>query len=466
MVVGELIEEVDLLVVGGGPGGYTAALHAAALGRRVTLVEEGGPAALGGACLHVGCIPSKALIEVASHAWRGHELAELGAAKTAGGFDGDRFQVGKAALIARLASGVAGQLANAGVRVVEGRATLTAADRVSVHSGADGALVAQLRFRDAILATGSRPIELPALPYDGVTVLDSAGALALADVPEALAVVGGGYIGLELGIAFAKLGARVSIVEARERLLPELPKALLRPLLKRLAELGVAIHVNALAVGHADGRLRCEQADGAALVDADKVIVAVGRRPNVDGLGLGDAGLADPAGALLAPAPDRRIAEHVAAIGDIVPGPALAHKATAEARVAAEALSGRRVAFDPAAIPLVVFSDPEIASAGQTAAQARDAGVDAIEVVMPLAASGRAATMAATHGFVQLVVDPQADAIIGAHIVAPHASELIAEAVLAIELRASPEDLALTIHPHPTLSELFAEAAERTPATS
>ncbi|MEX1143180.1 MAG: FAD-dependent oxidoreductase [Thermoleophilaceae bacterium] len=456
MVVGDMFEEVDFLVVGGGPGGYTAALRAAELGRDVTLVDADGAEGLGGACLHVGCIPSKALIEVASHSWRSGELELAGLDPRRPAFDGKRFQSWKGDLVTGLAGNVARLLEGAGVRVVKGRASLAAPDRATVENDGAG-MPLSLQFKDAVLAAGSRPTALAALPRDGERVLDSTDALALDALPGSLAVIGGGYIGLELGVAFAKLGSRVTVIEATDRLLPELPAIVTKPLGKRLAALGVTVHTSTLALEHDGERLSCQSGDETVAVDCERVLVAVGRTSNADGLELDRAGLADAR----ADAPDRRIHDRIAMIGDLAPGPALAHKATAEARVAAEALCGRRVAFAPNAIPLVVFCDPEIASAGLTLEDARAQGFDAEAAMVPLAASGRAATLGTRDGLAQWVVDRDSGALLGAHMVGPHASELIAEAVLAIEMAASPEDVSQTIHAHPTLGELWGDAAER-----
>jgi dihydrolipoamide dehydrogenase len=456
MVVGEIVEEVDFLVVGGGPGGYTAALHAAELGRSVALVERGGAAALGGTCLHVGCIPSKALIEVAAHGWRAHELADAGLNHATASFDGERFQAWKRDIVADLAGGVGRLLDGAGVRVIEGTASLTGPDQVTLET-AGGTTHGTLRFKDAVLATGSRPAQLPGLARDGNRVLDSTDALALDTLPRSLAVIGGGYIGVELGLAFAKLGTTVTILEATDRILPELPSVVTRPVEKRLAEIGVEVRTSTLAREHDGERLIAAAGDEPITIDAERAIVAVGRVPNLDRLGLERAGLEGAPLDVL----DRRASERIAVIGDLAPGPALAHKATAEARVAAEALCGRRSAFEPNAIPLVVFADPEIASAGLTVEQAREQGLDAEAAVVPLAASGRAATLGTANGVVQWVVDRDSGALVGAHLAAPHASELIGQAVLAIEMGATPEDVSLTIHAHPTVSELWGHAAER-----
>jgi dihydrolipoamide dehydrogenase len=422
------------------------------------LVDRGGPAGLGGACLHVGCIPSKALIELATAVRRTRELEPAGLTIDGLEISLERFQAWRGELCAGLARGVGELLAAGGTRVVHGDARFNRPDRVVVRTPEDR--VVFLEFEHAIVATGSRPIELPGLPYDGQRVLDSTGALALTAVPESVAVVGAGYIGLELGTALAKLGARVTVVEALDDVLPTVDAALRAPVLRRLRELGVDVRLGSTAERLDGEALVVRGPDGEARVAAERVVVAVGRAPNTDELGLAAAGVPVGADGLIAVGEDMRATERIAAIGDVVAGPALAHKATAEAAVAAEALSGRPAAFDAAAIPVVVFTDPEVASAGLSEAQARAAGMDARVATFPLAASGRAATLGARDGFTRVVADAATDRIVGVHVVGPHASELAAAGTLAVELMAAPGDLAGTIHPHPTLSEGLHEAAE------
>ncbi|TYP88878.1 dihydrolipoyl dehydrogenase [Blastococcus xanthinilyticus] len=458
MVVGEVAEGVDLLVVGAGPGGYTAALRAAALGRSVLLVDRLGDAGIGGVCLQVGCIPSKALIEVAEVAHRSAGFADAGLTVGEVSVDLARFQEWKAVKVGGLTGGVAELLRRAGVEVAAGEFRFTRPGS-GVLQSADDRPPRHLEYTDVVLATGSRPVELPGLPRDGERVLSSTDALALSSLPASIAVVGGGYIGLELGTAFAKLGATVTLVEATDRLLPGVDAALLRPVRQRLRAVGVEVLLGHRVEGLADGVLTATGDSGEVRVAAEKVIVAIGRRPNTDGLGLARIGITPDERGLIPVGPDRMAAPHVAAIGDITAGPALAHKATAEGEVAAEALCGRPAAFDPAAIPAVVFSDPEIAVAGYSADEARALGMDVAVARLPLSASGRAATMGAVEGFTQLVVDRSVDAVVGVHIVGPHASELIAEGVLAIEMAASPVDLLASIHPHPTLSEMTSDVA-------
>ncbi|GAA1264151.1 dihydrolipoyl dehydrogenase [Pseudonocardia aurantiaca] len=453
MVVGEIAEAVDLLVVGAGPAGYTAALHAARRGRDVTLVDRDGTDGVGGVCLRVGCIPSKALIE----------LADLGARAAAAGLglaapDLGAFQARKRAIVAELTDGIRSMLGGADVRVLGGELRFTRPDQAVVRTP-DGR-AAFVEFRDVVLATGSRPTVLPGLVPDGQRVLDSTGALDLAELPAAVAVVGAGYIGVELGTALAKLGAAVTLVEAAGRVLPEIDAALVRPVARRLAQLGVAVLTGAAAGEHRDGLLHVRQGEQETAVKADVVIVAAGRVPNTDQLGLDRLGVTPGPDGRIPVAPDRTVRPHVAAIGDVSPGPALAHKGYAEAPVAVDALCGERVAFQPAAVPAVVFGDPEIATVGLTAAAARAEGLDPVVTTVPMAANGRALTLGAPHGTVQLVTEAGTGVVLGLHVAGPHASELVAAGTVAIEMGATALDLADTIHVHPTVSEQVQEAAK------
>jgi dihydrolipoamide dehydrogenase len=459
MVVGEFADAVDLLVLGGGPGGYAAAIRAAQLGRQVTLVERAGPAGLGGVCLQVGCIPSKALIELADAMQRTRDLRAAGLDADGVAVSLERFQAWRRELCAGLARGVGELLDGGGVRIVHGEARFNRADRVAVRTPEDRALF--FEFEHAIIATGSRPAALPGLPFDGERVLDSTGALALPAVPESVAVVGAGYIGLELGTALAKLGARVTVVEALDRVLPTVEESLTAPVLRRLRALGVDLRLDTTAQRLEDGALVVVGPGGGEdRVEAQRVVVAVGRVPNTDDLGLAEAGVSVGADGLIEVGEDMRAADRIAAVGDVVAGPALAHKATAEAAVAAEALSGRPAAFDARAIPIVIFTDPEIGSVGLSEAQARSAGLEPVAATFPLAASGRAGTLGARDGFTCIVADEATDRVVGVHVVGPHASELVAGGALAIEVMAAPGDVAATIHPHPTLGEGLREAAE------
>jgi dihydrolipoamide dehydrogenase len=431
VVAGEIPRPVDVLVIGGGPGGYTAAARAAELGREVVLVERN---ALGGVCLNVGCIPSKALITVA------HDLARSRRAGLVGDtvVDLPAAQAWKQKVVERQVGGVAQLLAK--VEVVEGTARFVDRRRVAVE---DAEHVSHFRFEHAIVATGSRPLELPMLPFDGERVLDSTDALALTELPARLAVVGGGYIGLELGTAFAKLGSDVVVIEALDHLLNGFDPELVAVVQRRLAELGVRVALSTPAAPDLD-----------EVRDADRVLVAVGRRPNTDDLQLEDAGLALRADGLLDVDEQMRTSNPaILAIGDVVPGPALAHKAAAEGRVAAEVIAGLPSAFDQV-VPLIAFTDPELASVGATEAEVPDAVVGRAR----FAVSGRALTLDDADGLVKVVVD-SAGTIVGVHIAGPSASDLIGEGVLAVEMAAHVDDVTRSIHPHPTLAEALADAA-------
>jgi dihydrolipoamide dehydrogenase len=457
MVVGNVPEAVDLLIAGGGPGGYTAALQAAHQGRSVVLVEANGAAGVGGVCLHTGCIPSKALIEAADLQHRAAHASSMGVTAIVQAFDMARFQSWKNSVVSGLVRGVQGLLQSAGVRVVTG--TLRLVDNCNAVVANGDAAAQFFEFKSLVLATGSTPARLSVLPVDHVRIVDSTSALALARVPATVAVVGAGYIGLELGTALAKAGARVTLVEGMERVLPAMDESIARPVMRRLRGLGVEVRLNCEVQGVDDTALLVSDANGPAQIAAEVIVVAVGREPNTTALGLQDIGIAMDARGLLKPAPDRRLTPRIAAIGDITPGPALAHKASAEACVAVAALNGESVAFEPQTIPAVVFSDPEIAVTGVSASAARAHGLDVNVTSVPLTASGRAATLGADIGMATCVTDRCDGALLGVQLVGPHASELIGEATLAIELGASLEDIALTIHPHPTLSEQMVELA-------
>lgn len=455
MVMGEAAEAVDLLVIGAGPGGYPAALRAAELGRSVVLVDDGD---IGGVCLNVGCIPSKLLIESAEAIATTRRLTS-----TPPEVDLAGWQDHKTTAVKGLTDGVAGMLKRARVEIVQGRARFTSRTRVAIERPDEPATF--LEFRDAVIATGSRPVQIPVLPFDGKRVVDSTGILALEKLPERLVVVGAGYIGIELATAYAKLGSAVTVIEAKDRVLPEMDAAFSRPVAKRLGELGVNVLTGRLVTGIDDDGLRHRALDGDAtevIEAADVVLVAAGRRPNTDDLGLDSARITVDEAGRIPVGPGRIIpGTRIAAIGDVTEGPMLAHKATAEGVVAAEALCGKRVAFDPTVIPLVVFSDPEIGSVGHSEESAREAGITVEAKTMPVTALGRAATIGARQGFTKVVVDTESDAVIGVHICGPHASELISEGALAIEMAASPGDLAGTIHPHPTFSEALHDVAEQ-----
>lgn len=459
MVVGEMPEGLDLLVIGAGPGGYTAALEAAELGRKVTLVDAKGADGVGGTCLLEGCIPSKALIELADLGHKSRHFAggllDIGTVQP----DMEGFQAWKGDLVNRLSGGVRTKLAKSDVEIVAGRFTFTGPQRGVIEMGGD-APPKHVEFAHAIIAVGSIAVEIPSLRFDGESVFDAAGILSIDKVPKRLAVIGGGYIGMEIGTALRKLGSEVAVVEAAGTILPEMPTAAQKLVSRKAVKLGMEVLTSSTAEGFHRGVLVVSDANGETRnLDVDRVLVAVGRRPATRDLGLKAAGIeVDEAGRVVI-ADDGMASPFVAAIGDVVAGPALAHKAIAEARVAVSAVCGKPAGKLHSEIPLVVFTDPEVAAVGLTKERAEADGRTVSVVRLPMGASGRAATLDAAEGSVELVVDTETDAIVGALLIGPHMSELIGEATLAIEMAATPDDLSLTIHPHPTLSEMLQDTA-------
>lgn len=460
MVVGDLSEGTDVLVIGSGPGGYVAAIRAAQLGLDVTIVERED---IGGVCLNSGCIPSKALITM-SAVWRQlSELDRAGITVKEAVINPAKLQAWKNDVVHKLTGGVEQLLKGNRVRILRGRAEFTRAGEAKVDTGHE---VKYLAFRDAIIATGSRPVPLSSVPWDGQRVVDSTGLLNGETIPDRLAVIGGGYIGLELGTVYAKLGSRVTIIEATPNLLPGVDRDLVRPVEQVLHGLAVDV-LTATTV--TDTRktgdevyLQVESNGASRTIACDVVLVAVGRQPNTDNLGLDKIGIVpDGRGFIAVDERRRTTAAHVYAIGDVTGGPLLAHKASREARVAAEVIGGDRgAAYDAVAVPAVIFTDPEIATVGLSEDQARQQGYEPIVGRFPFTASGRALTMGQTAGFVRLVGDKATGVVIGAQVVGPEASTLIAEAALAIECGLTLSDLAQTIHAHPTLPEAVMEAAE------
>ncbi|GAB6889731.1 dihydrolipoyl dehydrogenase [Geobacillus stearothermophilus] len=458
MVVGDFAIETETLVVGAGPGGYVAAIRAAQLGQKVTIVEKGN---LGGVCLNVGCIPSKALISASHRYEQAKHSEEMGIKAENVTIDFAKVQEWKASVVKKLTGGVEGLLKGNKVEIVKGEAYFVDANTVRVVNG-DSAQT--YTFKNAIIATGSRPIELPNFKFSN-RILDSTGALNLGEVPKSLVVIGGGYIGIELGTAYANFGTKVTILEGAGEILSGFEKQMAAIIKKRLKKKGVEVVTNALAKGaeeREDGVTVTYEANGETkTIDADYVLVTVGRRPNTDELGLEQLGVKmTDRGLIEVDHQCRTSVPNIFAIGDIVPGPALAHKASYEGKVAAEAIAGHPSAVDYVAIPAVVFSDPECASVGYFEQQAKDEGIDVIAAKFPFAANGRALALNDTDGFLKLVVRKEDGVVIGAQIIGPNASDMIAELGLAIEAGMTAEDIALTIHAHPTLGEIAMEAAE------
>ncbi len=459
MVVGEFTESADLVVIGGGPGGYVAAIRAAQLGRQVTLVER---EALGGVCLNVGCIPSKAVISVADQLHRLQDAESRGIRVDGVGVDMAGVQGFKSQVVGKLTGGVKELLRGNGVTVVDAEARFVDRHHVRVVSEYESK---KIEFRQAILATGSRPRALDSLPIDGQVVLGSTELLALERVPRHLVVVGGGYIGLELGTAFRKFGSAVTVVETLGHLLSGTDSGLVRHVARQLTQLGVSVHLNTrvLSAEVRDGEAKLMLAGEQDQVEivADAVLVTVGRIPNTDSLDLAEAGIAvDERGLVRVDERLRTTNADVAAIGDITPGPMLAHKASYQGKIAAESLCGQPSVQDALAVPAVIFTDPEIGTVGMTETQAREAGYEPVTGRFSFQANGRALSVGEARGEALVVADKPSGQVLGVHIAGPEASSLLAEGGLALEMGATLEDLALTIHAHPTLPETLMEAAE------
>src|SRR5271165_2552604 len=445
-----------VLIVGGGPGGYVAAIRAGELGLDTVLIEADR---LGGTCLNVGCIPSKALIHAADavHALTDpHALSAIGVSPGPLKLDYAKTVAWKDAIVARLTTGVGALLKKAHVRSLRGRAAILDGKSALVHADTGDQRV---HCEHLVIATGSEPMALASLPFGG-EVLSSTEALALTEVPPRLAVVGAGYIGMELGTAFAKLGAKVTIVEALPRILPLYDEDLTQPVARRAADLGIEMRCGARALGFADGALRVADSEGEeASVPADKVLVAVGRRPRTEGFGLErlDLTMAGPFIRV-----DDRCAtsmRNVWAVGDVTGEPMLAHRAMAEGEMVAEIIAGKKRAFDHRAIPAICFTDPEIVAVGLAPEAAKAARGEVLVGLFPFRANGRAMTKQADEGFVRVVARADNHVVLGIHAVGAGVSELSAAFSLALEMGARLEDVALTIHAHPTESEAFHEAA-------
>lgn len=451
----------QLLILGGGPGGYSCALRAAELGLDVVLVE---PDALGGTCLHAGCIPSKAMIHVAHHyrqnSTDGH-LQEIGLQIQGIALDWARAQLWKGALVERLAKGVQGLLQTANVQVIKGYGELQDGKRCWVRMTPDGAADIEFTMEHLVISVGAQEIEIPGFAASD-DVLYAASALALPELPRSLLVVGAGYIGVELGQAFARLGVQVTIVESAPRILPLWDAELTRPLQKQLIEEGVDLRLRSKALKFANGRVSLQTDEGQRdSVESEKVLVAVGRKPRLEGWGLENVPLDLREGRLQVNAQCRTTMSGVYAIGDVTGGPMLAHRAIAQAKVVAERIASRRRQFDPVAIPAVCFSAPEIVSVGLTPAEAREQfPPDEVTVKrMPFAGNGRSLTLGAGVGFLRLVVHREGHVILGVQAVGQQVAELAHGFTVALEMGACLEDIAVMALAHPTIGESFGEAA-------
>jgi dihydrolipoamide dehydrogenase len=451
--------EIELLVLGAGPGGYTAAFRAADLGLKVMLVDRW--ATLGGVCLNVGCIPSKALLHAARVIDEARAMSAHGVEFGAPRVDFAKLREWKGKVVGKLTGGLAGLARQRKVEVLRGTGRFLSAHVMEItHAGKSE----RIRFGQCIIAAGSEPIALPFMPRDP-RVMDSTGALELADNPGRMLVIGGGIIGLEMATVYEALGAKISVVELTAQLMPGCDPDLVRPLEKRLRaryeQIMLGTKVTAVAAA-ADGlQVSFEDAKGASVQRFDRVLVAVGRVPNGRALNAGAAGVAvSERGFIAVDRQQRTNVPHIFAIGDLVGQPMLAHKATHEGKVAAEVAAGQKSFFDARVIPSVAYTDPEVAWAGVTESGAKAQGLAVEKAVFPWAASGRSLSLGRDEGFTKLLFDPATQRIVGGGIVGPNAGELIAEVALAIEMGADAHDIGLTVHPHPTLSETVAMAAE------
>ena len=450
----------EVVVLGAGPGGYTAAFRAADLGKQVVLIEK--HATLGGVCLNVGCIPSKALLHVARVINEAGEISAHGVA-----FDKPRIDIGKIRLwkesvVGKLTGGLAGLAKQRKVQVVHGTAKFASPNSLSVETK-DGNKT--ITFDTAIIAAGSSVARIPGFPYDDPRIIDSTGALALQDVPKRMLVIGGGIIGLEMATVYDALGSKISVVELADGLIPGADRDLVRPLHKRIEKRYEAIYlktkVNKIDATKQGLKVHFEGEQAPEPQMYDRVLMAVGRRPNGRDIGAEAAGITvDERGFIPVDQQLRSSVPHIFAIGDIVGDPMLAHKAVHEGKVAAEVIAGHKAYFEPLTIPSVAYTDPEIAWMGLTETQAKAQGIEYEKANFPWAASGRALSIGREEGATKLLLDPKTRRILGAGIVGANAGELIAEAVLALEMGADMEDIGLTIHPHPTLSETLGFAAE------
>jgi dihydrolipoamide dehydrogenase len=452
--------ECKLVVLGSGPGGYTAAFRAADLGVDTVLVER--YETLGGVCLNVGCIPSKALLHAAEVIDEAAAMAAHGISFGAPKIDIDKLRDFKNKVVGKLTGGLASMAKQRKVRMVTGVGTFVSPHEMEVKTAAGIQLI---RFEHAIIAAGSASVKLPAFPWDDERVVDSTGALELKDVPKKLLVVGGGIIGLEMATVYSALGSEVTVVEFMDQLIPGADADLIKPLAQRLGKKLKGVHLKTKVVEAKAGKqgieVSYEGENPPATTVFDRVLVGVGRSPNGGKIGADKAGVAvTERGFIEVDKQLRTNVPHIFAIGDLVGQPMLAHKATHEARVAAEVVAGQKSVFDARVIPSVAYTDPEIAWVGVTEREAKEKGLKIGVGKFPWAASGRAIGIDRTEGFTKLIFDEETHRIVGAGIVGPHAGDLISELVLAIEMGAEAADISLSIHPHPTLSESVGMAAE------
>jgi dihydrolipoamide dehydrogenase len=448
----------EVVVIGAGPGGYVAAIRLAQLGKKVVLVDEDK---LGGICLNYGCIPSKAMISASGLFNKIKQSSKIGIKTGKVTIDFSKMQEWKDGIVSKLNKGTEFLCKKNNVTIVKGTAVFENSNRLKISNGKNSSYI---DFKKAIIATGSKPVELPNFKFDDKKIISSRGALYLKEIPENLVVIGGGYIGLEIGTIYAKLGSKVSIVEMEDQILPGFDKNVVNVIQKNLEKLDVNIYVNAKADKIENNKIAIDSKEkGKVLLDADKVLVAVGRHPNTKNLGLENTKVKLNEKEFVDV--DKNLMtddENIYAIGDVSVGPMLAHKASMQGKIAAGIIAGEKVSYDNFVVPAVVFTDPEIASVGLSEDEAKDKGIKVKTGKFPFSVSSRAMTREETQGFVKVIANEADDKIIGVQIVGSDASDLISEASLAIKMNSTIDDLALTIHPHPTLSESLMEASEAT----
>jgi len=449
------MEKTDIAIIGAGPGGYVAAIRAAQLGKQVTLIEE---KALGGICLQEGCIPSKALISAADFYHRIQKAGDMGITIQNASLDFEKLQSWKQSILTKLTQGVESLCKSNKITLIKGTATFSSSHTLTIKTNEGNK---ELAFGHAIIATGSRPIQLPQFPFDEKTIISSTGALSMQNIPKTLAVIGGGYIGLELGTVYAKLGSKVTVIEMTDQLLPGNDKDCVDIIGRNFSKLGVQVLLESKATSFTNNTLCIETREGQKKIEADIVLVAVGRIPNTKHINLENTKVTlDSHGFIEVNDSLQTKDPNIYAIGDISRGPMLAHKASYQGKAVAEIIAKKRESLQDELVPAVIFTDPEIASIGLTELQAQQQNIPVSIGKFPFTALGKAMIKNETQGFVKIISDENKQKILGVQIVGCDASNLISEAALAIKHNLSVDEISELIHPHPTLSESLGEAAE------
>lgn len=460
MVVGSLTVECDVVVIGAGPGGYVAAIRAAQLGKDVIVVEK--EKKVGGVCLNKGCIPTKAVITSSNYYNVLTQLEHMGISAKEVNVDIDKMRDWKDGIVDKLEKGIRGLFDRYGIELIQGNANFKSQNEVGVYGQSD---VNTIKFKSAIIGTGSVPIQIPNIEFDNNKIITSDEVFKLEDIPKKLVIIGGGIIGTEMGTVYGKLGSEVHILEGGSRLISQLDSEIVEVVAKEICKFNVNPHYNCLAKSGKviDNKVIVEFSEHGddQTIECDKLLVVVGRKPNTKTLNLEQIGVeVDQRGFICVDTQMRTNLEHIYAIGDVVAGPMLAHKATKEGKIAAENACSKNTFMDNKVIPMVVYNDPELASVGLTKECAEKKGYEVMSDKFPFAGLGRARMFEKTTGFVKIISNKKNNMILGVHMVGPNVSEFIGEATLAIEMGATIDDIAHIIHPHPTISEGFGEAAD------